>query len=905
MKNDNHGKNTTQGVSAQIAAGRQVVRDRGASTILSIIRRCVAPAPLGTLAVQLHDDQREITGRIEQRTPAQLQAWFTEQGALVQPDKDQQSLIVLDIGRDARKRKEDVQSRQILFLDHDKQAPAVDKYVELLGPLGLAFIAHQSWSHTDEAPRTHGLIFLAEPIVFSADRTVDDVRLEQAFIGGVFAELLDADLDAIHGTAGRIIYAGNRPSETAPARRVVGQDGGGLRWDHLIQGLGYEAPVDLQLEPPDDEEKGPLPTIEELTARHPEPERLERFKTYLSTCAPCVPQMKPDGAGAQCLRVMRAGIRGLLLDADTVVDTVLESSWNRKCSDGKGQRYPWKASELQHKATRAADDDFDKPPGWLLIERDEKEGKDPKFDRTDYSDLGIARRIVAEAGDDIRVVRMTTDSGDTTYRWFVWNGKHWRPDSIDSVIVGTTTRISAEIEEGMAKCDEDAEAAKADKDIAAEKDAQKHKANLKKIRDSVVAGRRITSIRLVLQTQEPIQAERKVFDADPMLLGCPSCTVDLRTGKKRMPRREDYITMSCAVDPADTSAGAAVWKRFLFATQGGKEGTRDPRNQDAEARVKYLQRILGYSITGLRSTHAYFVWKGAGEANGGNGKGTVLTTLQKHVGGDYIGSLTLPNVVEHKDALTQHPTGLKANERKRMVIVGEVREKACTLDDRVKELASEDPIPARGMGKDMGVIEWDGKLFFQSQYVVRVKDPTQDAWQRRANAMHWRVNMPKALPLENPGEQLAKEAPAILRWLIDGAVAWYANRHKPLKFKDDVSSMQPHETLDDPFATPVSVRCETIKDLAYCDNLQAFLIDCSTTDAEAQVEAGAFYAAYERWAKAEGFRDEEILKSNVLGRSIRDKNYGLTSERDRNHTRTFYKGRRLNDLGPHAARRAS
>mgnify|MGYP007013249470 FL=1 len=94
-------------------------------------------------------------------------------------------------------------------------------------------------------------------------------------------------------------------------------------------------------------------------------------------------------------------------------------------------------------------------------------------------------------------------------------------------------------------------------------------------------------------------------------------------------------------------------------------------------------------------------------------------------------------------------------------------------------------------------------------------------------------------------------------------------------------------------------------DLAYCDNLQAFLIECSTADAEAQVEADVFYAAYKRWAKNEGLKEEEILNSIVLGRAIRDKNYGLTSERDKSHSCTLYKGRRLNDLGPHAARRAS
>ena len=63
--------------------------------------------------------------------------------------------------------------------------------------------------------------------------------------------------------------------------------------------------------------------------------------------------------------------------------------------------------------------------------------------------------------------------------------------------------------------------------------------------------------------------------------------------------------------------------RTIYAevAQQARVGSEAVR-KDAEVRVKYLQRMLGYSITGLRSTHAYFVWRGAGDANGGNGKGT-------------------------------------------------------------------------------------------------------------------------------------------------------------------------------------------------------------------------------------------------------------------------------------------
>ena len=103
------------------------------------------------------------------------------------------------------------------------------------------------------------------------------------------------------------------------------------------------------------------------------------------------------------------------------------------------------------------------------------------------------------------------------------------------------------------------------------------------------------------------------WDTDPMLLGTPGGTVDLRTGELRPARPEDGITRSTAVAPADV-ADCPLWRKFLSETFGGDEAV-----------ISFAQRWAGYGLTGLIREHALVFGHGAG----GNGKGVYVNT---HVG---------------------------------------------------------------------------------------------------------------------------------------------------------------------------------------------------------------------------------------------------------------------------------
>src|SRR5262249_1649898 len=98
------------------------------------------------------------------------------------------------------------------------------------------------------------------------------------------------------------------------------------------------------------------------------------------------------------------------------------------------------------------------------------------------------------------------------------------------------------------------------------------------------------------------------LDADPWLLNCTTGTLDVRTGHLRPHRREDLLTKLAAV-PFDPDAPCPQWLRFLDRIMDG--------NKDL---INYLQRVIGYSLTGNVREQCLFFFYG----RGANGKSTFL-----------------------------------------------------------------------------------------------------------------------------------------------------------------------------------------------------------------------------------------------------------------------------------------
>ncbi len=242
----------------------------------------------------------------------------------------------------------------------------------------------------------------------------------------------------------------------------------------------------------------------------------------------------------------------------------------------------------------------------------------------------------------------------------------------------------------------------------------------------------------------------ETWDRDPWLLGTPGGTVDLRTGLLRPANPSDGITKTTAVAPA-TTADCPLWLRFLDETTGG----------DGEM-VRFMQLWCGYSLTGDTREHALvFVF-----GSGGNGK-SVFVNVNVGIMADYATTASMDVFIASN--ADRHPTDLAMLRGARLVTASETEEGRQWAESRIKQLTGGDRISARFMRQDFFTYLPAFKLTIIGNHKPGLRN-VDDAARRRFNLVPF-TRKPE-VPDRSLEEKLRAEWPGILRWMIDGCLAW-------------------------------------------------------------------------------------------------------------------------------------
>lgn len=251
------------------------------------------------------------------------------------------------------------------------------------------------------------------------------------------------------------------------------------------------------------------------------------------------------------------------------------------------------------------------------------------------------------------------------------------------------------------------------------------------------------------QADVRLSAVSRTWDADPLLLGTPSCTVDLRTGHSRSADAKDGITK---VTRAGPEPGAPeLWLRFL----------NDACNGDAEM-VSFLQRMCGYMLTGdTRESMLAFV-----HGPGGNGKSVFVSTLIR-VLGDYAATAPMETFTASK--FDRHPTDLAMLRGARMVTASETEEGRLWAEARIKQLTGGDPITARFMRQDFFTYQPQFKLLIVGNHAPRLHN-VDEAMRRRFVIIPF-VHRPAVVDRQLE-VKLEAELGQILQWMIEGCLLW-------------------------------------------------------------------------------------------------------------------------------------
>ncbi len=294
-----------------------------------------------------------------------------------------------------------------------------------------------------------------------------------------------------------------------------------------------------------------------------------------------------------------------------------------------------------------------------------------------------------------------------------------------------------------------------------------------------------------------------------LALNTPDGVVDLRTGKIRPHRASDYFTKLAAVGPGN--ADCPRWKAHL----------RRILNDDPDL-ISYLQRVLGYALTGSTREHALFF----GYGTGANGKGVTVNTAAGILG-DYAQTAAVETfTASHTD---RHTTELAALRGARLVTVAETEEGRRWAESRIKTLTGGDTIRARFMRQDDFEFQPQFKLLISGNHKPGLRS-VDEAIRRRFHLIPFVVTIPPDERDPDLAEKLKPEWPAILAWMVAGCLAWQRDRLNP----------------------PAAVRDATSAYLDAQDALAAWLEECCEQEPFAFETRAALFNSWSAWATAAG-----------------------------------------------------
>lgn len=347
---------------------------------------------------------------------------------------------------------------------------------------------------------------------------------------------------------------------------------------------------------------------------------------------------------------------------------------------------------------------------------------------------------------------------------------------------------------------------------------------------------------IALARSEPgIPVRPSDLDTDPWLLNVRNGTIDLRTGELRPHDPTDLITRQSPV-AYDPDATAPTWDAFLASITLGRADL-----------AGYLQRIAGYAASGMATERQAFVLYGAGR----NGKGAFCNVLE-HVLGDY--SVRTPTETlmarRHDSGISNDLARLRGA---RFVRASETEEGRRFNVARVKDLTGNETISARFLFGEFFDFRPEFTLVVTTNHKPIVPANDQALWDRLRlvpfDLRLWDDDDP-AEERTDPGkrvdkrleEKLRAEAPGILRWIVEGCLAWQ------------------REGLH----APECVLGATQEYRDESDRVGAFLEDRCVVQEASRVTAGEIFAAYVEWATANG---ERPMSNQAFGRALAEKGF--------------------------------
>lgn len=316
------------------------------------------------------------------------------------------------------------------------------------------------------------------------------------------------------------------------------------------------------------------------------------------------------------------------------------------------------------------------------------------------------------------------------------------------------------------------------------------------------------------------------FDTDPYIFNCKNGTLHLKTMEFTPHRPEDKLTKHSDVE-YNPDASCERFERFMVEITNGNQ-----------KKAKFLQKVLGYGLSGDTRFECMFIFYGATTRNG---KGTLCESVLKVIG--------------HYGCTSQAETiGIKPNKSSQMpsedvarlagvrfVNISEL-DRSLRLDAAlVKTMTGNDTMNARFLHENSFDFKPQFKLYINTNYRPAISDLTLFSsdrviivtFDRHFGEKEQDKNLKELFAMPNSQS-------TILNWLLDGY------------------RLIQSEGLVIPESVKVAIE-EYRKD---SDKVARFTEDCLEKIDGAEVRTSAVYKAYTQWCEDNGCRPENSAKFN-------------------------------------------
>lgn len=376
------------------------------------------------------------------------------------------------------------------------------------------------------------------------------------------------------------------------------------------------------------------------------------------------------------------------------------------------------------------------------------------------------------------------------YGWLAWNGRYWDRNGAESALdraivdVLKRRRIAA---------------------VDAGKEAI--------VKTAIPSAHRVRDCKALFLSLVPASVDD--FDRDPDLLNVANGVLDLRDGRLAPHAPEQRFTYALSVD-YDATADYRAWVDFLRGALS-----------DGDL-VPYLQRAIGYSLTGHTSEECLWYVFGPPRAGKGTFTETLLALLPAPLGKevDFV-SFTAKRIdTNNFDLAPLKPA--------RFVVASEGERHETLNASKIKVLTGGNGIYCCFKHQTHFSYRPQFKIWLVSNHPLNVDVDDDAAWYRVKVIDFPNGHSEHEDKVLKPRLRGAANLRGVLRWAVEGAAAWYASMPAGL-------------------VTPEPIKAATRSQRDALDFVQTWLDECcDTTKQGAWSGNDRVYGSYSQWCKQNG-----------------------------------------------------